>query len=136
MKSKQDNAISSVSHTQGNEIIIYQPDETLTLDVKVEDESVWLTQAQMAELFQATKQNISLHISNIYKEGELDVTSTVKEYLTVQTEGRRKVKRQLSYYNLDIIISVGSLVDANVLKYKFYDRANRNKGLLVASFYT
>lgn len=54
-----------------NEIILYQPDDTLTLDERVEDESVWLTQAQMAELFQATKQNISLHIRNIYKEGEL-----------------------------------------------------------------
>lgn len=90
-----------------NEIILYQPDNTLKLDVRVEDETVWLTQAQMSELFQATKQNISLHISNIYKEGELETASTVKEYLTVQTEGKRKVKRQLSYYNLDVIISVG-----------------------------
>lgn len=90
-----------------NEIILYQPDNTLKLDVRVEDETVWLTQAQMSELFQATKQNISLHISNIYKEGELEPASTVKEYLTVQTEGKRTVKRQLSYYNLDVIISVG-----------------------------
>jgi len=58
------------------------------LEVRLEDETVWLTQAQMSELFQATKQNISLHISNIYKEGELDIASTVKDYLTVQTEGR------------------------------------------------
>lgn len=92
---------------QYNEIIIYQPDETLALDVRVEDESVWLTQAQMSDLFKATKQNISLHISNIYKEGELAMASTVKYYLTVQTEGVRKVKRRLSYYNLDVIISVG-----------------------------
>lgn len=90
-----------------NEIIIYQPDDTLKLDVRVEDETVWLNQIQMAELFQATKQNISLHISNIYKDGELDVASTVKDYLTVQTEGKRKVKRQIYYYNLDVIISVG-----------------------------
>lgn len=90
-----------------NEIIVYQPDETLKLDVRVEAETVWLTQVQMAELFQATKQNISLHISNIYKEGELDKVSTVKDYLTVQTEGTRTVKRKLSYYNLDVIISVG-----------------------------
>lgn len=90
-----------------NEIILYQPDNTLKLDVRVEDETVWLTQAQMSELFQATKQNISLHIANIYKEGELESASTVKEYLTVQTEGKRTVKRQLSYYNLDVIISVG-----------------------------
>ena len=92
---------------QANEIIIYQPDDTLALDVRVEDESVWLTQAQMAELFQATKQNISLHIRNIYKERELEETATVKEYLTVQKEGKRKVRRNISYYNLDVIISVG-----------------------------
>lgn len=90
-----------------NEIILYQPDETLTLDVRVEEESVWLSQAQMSELFLATKQNISLHISNIYKEGELDAGSTVKEYLTVQTEGNRKVRRKITFYNLDVIISVG-----------------------------
>ena len=92
---------------QTNEIILYQPDDTLALDVRVEDESVWLTQAQMAELFQATKQNISLHIRNIYKEGELDEGATVKEYLTVQKEGNRSVQRNISYYNLDVIISVG-----------------------------
>ncbi|MDE6108756.1 MAG: virulence RhuM family protein [Muribaculaceae bacterium] len=92
---------------QTNEIIIYQPDDTLALDVRVEDESVWLTQAQMAELFHATKQNISLHIRNIYKERELEETATVKEYLTVQKEGKRKVRRNISYYNLDVIISVG-----------------------------
>ena len=72
-----------------NEIILYQPDDTLALDVRVEDDTVWLTQAQMAELFQATKQNISLHIRNIYKEGELDEMATVKDYLTVQKEALR-----------------------------------------------
>lgn len=90
-----------------NVIIIYQPDEALKLDVRIEDGTVWLSQAQMAELFQASKQNISLHISNIYKDGELDKASTVKDYLTVQTEGKRKVKRRISYYNLDVIISAG-----------------------------
>ena len=90
-----------------NEIILYQPDDTLALDVRVEEETVWLTQSQMAELFQATKQNISLHIRNIYKEGELEEVATVKEYLTVQKEGRRSVQRNISYYNLDVIISVG-----------------------------
>ncbi len=92
---------------QANEIILYQPDDTLTLDVRVEDESVWLTQAQMAELFLATKQNVSLHIRNIFKEGELDEKATVKEYLTVQKECKRDVQRKISYYNLDVIISVG-----------------------------
>ncbi len=90
-----------------NEIILYQPDSTIRLEVKVENETVWLTQQQMAELFQATKQNISLHIRNIYKEGELEEKATVKEYLTVQKEGKRNVQRKISYYNLDVIISVG-----------------------------
>ena len=61
----------------------------------------------MVELFQTTKQNVSLHVSNVFKEGELDQESTVKEYLTVQQEGKRAVSRQVKYYNLDVIISVG-----------------------------
>ena len=92
---------------ENNEIVLYQPDATLTLDVRVEDESVWLTQAQMSELFKATKQNISLHIRNIYREGELREEATVKEYLTVQKEGNRNVQRRIAFYNLDVIISVG-----------------------------
>lgn len=90
--------------TQGNEIIIYQPDETLKLDVQVEGDTVWLTQAQMMELFQTSKQNISLHTNNIFKEGELDVNSVVKESLTTASDGKRY---RTKYYNLDVIISVG-----------------------------
>ena len=91
-----------------NEIVIYQPDDvSFRIDVRIEDETVWLSQAQMAELFQSTKQNISLHINNIYKEGELEKESTVKDYLTVQSEGKRQVKRKITIYNLDVIISVG-----------------------------
>lgn len=90
-----------------NEIIIYQPDDELKLDVRVEEETVWLSQQQMVELFQVTKQNVSLHISNIYKERELEKSSTVKEYLTVQIEGNRTIKRKVAFYNLDVIISVG-----------------------------
>jgi len=91
-----------------NEIIIYQTDEQSTrLEVRLEDETVWLTQAQMVELFDSTKQNISLHINNVFKEGELAYEATVKEYLTVQKEGSRFVKRKLAMYNLDVIISVG-----------------------------
>ena len=89
------------------EIVMYQPDETIRLEVRMEDETVWLTQQQMAELFNATKQNISLHISNIYKEGELIEMATVKEYLTVRQEGTRTVQRYIKLYNLDVIISVG-----------------------------
>lgn len=97
------------------EIVIYRGDETaeLQLEVRVEEETVWLTQAQLIELFNATKQNISLHINNIFKEGELNPAATVKEYLTVQTEGKRKVKRKILYYNLDVIISVGYRVKSH-----------------------
>lgn len=87
-----------------NEIIIYQPDASLKLDVLVEDESVWLNQMQMAELFQTTKQNISLHTNNVFKEGELDASSVVKESLTTANDGKRY---RTKYYNLDVIISVG-----------------------------
>jgi hypothetical protein len=90
------------------EIILYQSEDNSTqLEVRIEEETVWLTQAQMVELFTSTKQNISLHINNIYKEGELSRHSTVKEYLTVQFEGSRKVQRKINGYNLDVIISIG-----------------------------
>ena len=91
-----------------NEIIIYHPDNlTERIEVKLEDETVWLSQQQMAILFNQTKQNISLHIQNCFKEKELEKNSTVKEYLIVQLEGNRNVKRKIEFYNLDIIISVG-----------------------------
>ena len=91
-----------------SKIIIYQTEDGQTqIDVRLENDTVWLTQAQMVELFQTTKQNVSLHVSNVFKEGELEQESTVKEYLTVQQAGRRAVSRQVKYYNLDVIISVG-----------------------------
>ena len=91
-----------------NKIIIYQTtDGNTQIDVRLEDETVWLTQSQMVKLFQTTKQNVSLHVNNVYMEGELKEKSTVKEYLTVQTEGKRSVGRMVKYYNLDVIISVG-----------------------------
>lgn len=91
-----------------DEIIIYQADEASTrLEVRIEEETVWLTQAQMAELFQTSPQNITIHIRNIFKEGELTEKGTCKDYLQVQNEGGRKVKRNIKLYNLDIIISVG-----------------------------
>ena len=93
---------------ENGEIILYQPDERSTsMEVRIDDETVWLSQNQMVELFSSTRQNVSLHINNIFKEKELDQISTVKEYLTVQLEGSRKVKRKVILYNLDVIISVG-----------------------------
>lgn len=91
-----------------NKIVIYQTEDGQTqIDVRLDNDTVWLTQAQMVELFQTTKQNVSLHVGNVFKEGELEQESTVKEYLTVQKEGLREVARKVKYYNLDVIISVG-----------------------------
>jgi len=86
----------------------------LKLDVRFEDESVWLTQQLMADLFQSSKQNVSHHINSIYEEGELQPEATVKKYLTVRSEGNRQVKRLLDYYNLDMIISVGYRIKSHV----------------------
>ena len=92
----------------GSDILIYQTEDgTTKIDVRLEDETVWLTQVTMADLFQTTKQNISLHLKNIYEDGELNRVSTIKEYLTVQQEGKRTIKRNLEYYSLEAIIAVG-----------------------------
>ncbi len=97
-----------------SEILLYQTEDGQTkIDVRLEEESVWLSQVQMAELFQTTKQNISLHIKNVFEEGELEEISTVKDYLTVQTEGKRDVQRKIYFYNLDVIISVGYRVKSH-----------------------
>jgi hypothetical protein len=92
-----------------NQVAIYKSaDDEVQIEVHFEDNSVWLTQLQMATLFEQTKQNISLHINNCFKEGELTRDSTVKESLTVQTEGKRQVTRILELYNLDVVISNGN----------------------------
>jgi len=98
-----------------SQILIYQTEGGQTkLEVLLEDETVWLTQKLIAELFQTTKQNVSLHIQNIYAEGELTPDPTVKEYLTVQKEGSRQVSRVVDFYNLDMIISVGYRIKSRV----------------------
>ena len=86
------------------EIVMYQPDETIRLEVRVENETVWLTQQQMAELFQTTRNNITLHIGNIFKEGELVDSAVRKESLLTAADGK---KYKTKFYNLDVIISVG-----------------------------
>ena len=91
-----------------SEILIYQNSEgNIKIDVRLEEESVWLTQAQLCELFQKSKATISEHIKNVFEEGELDASATVRNFRTVQTEGKREVERAIDYYNLDVIISVG-----------------------------
>ena len=91
-----------------SEIVLYQTEDGRTrLEVRLVQETVWLSQAQMADLFQTTKQNVSLHIRNIFEEGELERQATVKKYLTVQVEGPRSVQRRVEFYNLDLVVSVG-----------------------------
>jgi hypothetical protein len=85
-------------------VLVYQTDDVrIKLNVRLEDETVWLTQQLMAELFQSSKQNISHHISSIYEEGELSPEATVKKYLTVRREGNRAVRRELDFYNLEML---------------------------------
>lgn len=98
-----------------SEIILYQTDDGITkIDVRLENETVWLTQKLMAELFQTTPQNITIHLKNIFEEGELDEISTCKDFLQVQKEGTRQVERTQKFYNLEAIISVGYRVKSHV----------------------
>ena len=91
-----------------NEIVIYQSnDGTIRLETRLENETLWLTQQQMAELFQTTVPNISMHVKNVFEEGELQIEATVQDFLTVRQEGERQVQRTLTHYNLDMVISVG-----------------------------
>ena len=91
-----------------NEIVLYQSNELPErIEVRLDEDTVWLSQQQMATLFNQTKQNISLHINNCFREKELDRKTTVKDSLKVQKEGNRTVNRKIEYYNLDVIISVG-----------------------------
>jgi len=99
---------------KGQFLVYEAEDGQVKIDVRLADETVWLTQQFMADLFQTTKQNVSLHIQSIFKEGELAPEATVKKYLTVRREGKREVKRLLEYYNLDMIISVGYRVKSHV----------------------
>jgi len=94
-----------------SDVIVYSSGE-IELKVSVKEDTLWLTQKQIAELFEVTKQNISLHIIEIFKSNELNKIPTVKKYLTVQKEGNREVKRELEHYNLDVIISVGYRVNS------------------------
>ena len=90
------------------QFLLYQTEDGKTrIECRFVAESIWLTQRMMAELFQTSKQNVSLHLQNIYEEGELRPEATVKQYLTVQTEGNRQVSRQVDHYNLDAILAVG-----------------------------
>ncbi len=101
----------NISIEEKGEIVLYQPDDNVRLEVRLQDDTVWLTQLQMAELFKSTKQNISLHVNNIFREGELAKNSVVKECLTTASDGKNY---RTKYYNLDVIISVGYRVKSSV----------------------
>ena len=91
-----------------NKVIIYTTNDGKTkIDVKLEEETLWLTQAQMCELYQTSKSNVSEHIKHIFEEGELDKKATVRKFRTVQMEGSRSVEREVEHYNLDMIIALG-----------------------------
>ena len=90
-----------------SEIVLYQPDSSINMEVVLENDTLWLTLDNLSELYQRDKSTISRHLRNIFDEGELDKSSTVANFATVQNEGGRAVKRYVDYYNLDAIISVG-----------------------------
>ena len=94
------------------EIILYQPDNEVKLEVRLAEDTVWLTQAQIVELFQSSKANISEHIKNIYEQEELEESATVRKFRTVRQESKRQIARILTYYNLDAIISIGFRVNS------------------------
>jgi hypothetical protein len=101
---------SNNSHLNTGEIVLYQPDNSIQLEVRLEDETVWLSQVQMANLFQTTRNNVTMHISNIFKEGELEKVVVCKDFLHTTPHGAIAGKTQekfIKLYNLDIIISVG-----------------------------
>ena len=98
-----------------HKILIYQDDNGITkVNVRFSDEDVWLTQAQLAEIYDTTQENISMHIKNIYKDAELQVDRTYKDFLLVRQEGKRSVQRNIAHYNLDIIIALGYRVQSQV----------------------
>ena len=101
-----------------NQIVVYQPNETVRLDVRLENETVWLTQSQMGELFGCTTRNVRMHLDNIYSCGELVPEGTRKDFFLVRLEGSRQVRRTVTCYNLDAIISVGYRVNS-ILGVKF-----------------
>lgn len=102
-----------MSAAPGGEVIVYEaPDGEVRVDVRLDRDTVWLTQRQMSELFETTPENVLMHLKNVYADGELEEPATTKDFLAVRVEGNRQVRRQLKHYNLDAIISVGYRVNS------------------------
>lgn len=104
-----------MSKRSENSVILYQDDNGVTrVSVRFADDDLWLTQNQIAEIYDSSQQNVSHHLDGIFKDGELDAGATHKKFLLVQTEGKRQVKREVSHYNLDVIIAVGYRVQSQI----------------------
>lgn len=124
-----------MTETPSGEIILFQRDTgESVIEVRLDGETVWVTQAQLVELFQSSKANISEHISNVIAEGEVDPAATVREFRTVRQEGSRQVSRVLTYYNLDMILSVGYRVRSKVATQFRIWATERLRGYLVKGF--
>ena len=104
-----------MENNDDNKIIIFKTiDEKISVDVRFEEDTVWLTQQQMAELYQSSRTNIVEHIKHIYEEGELIENATCRKFRQVQLEGSRKVEREIPFYNLDLIISLGYRIKSHI----------------------
>jgi hypothetical protein len=102
-----------VEKTLGGEVLVYEaPDGGVRVDVRLDHDTVWLTQRQMAELFETTPENVLMHLGNIFSDKEVAEPATTKDFLVVQIEGRRRVRRRIKHYNLDAIISVDYRVNS------------------------
>ncbi len=124
-----------MSEEQKGNIIIYQSDNGINkIDVRLEDENVWLSQQQMAELYQSSRTNVVEHIKNIYKEGELDKNATCRNFRQVRLEGTRNVQREIPFYNLDMIISLGYRIKSSIAtKFRIW-ASQRLKEYIVKGF--
>jgi len=112
MKRKAEKKQPIIRNSTAEFLIFSTQAKSKGIEVRYEDDNLWLTQKMMAELFQVTPQNITLHLQSIYNEGELIERATCKDFLQVQTEGKREVNRQINFYNLDAVISVGYRVNS------------------------
>ena len=116
---QNDNNILITSPQSKGKIVLYQPNDQVSLEVKLEHETVWLTQQQMAILFDVKENNITYHIQSVYKTHELEPESTTQKIRVVRKEGNRQVNRSIDYYNLDMIISIGYRVNsANATQFR------------------
>lgn len=106
------NANGQLSHSRGEVVVYESKDGEACVDVRLDEETVWLTQRQMAEVFQTTPENVLMHLRNIFSSGELEAEATTKSFLVVRKEGKRQVRRALRHYNLDAIISIGYRVSS------------------------